>query len=71
MRQGEGELALLDRLLRIRNDTISEQDWLDINSKYENYLQPVKKANFSHAVANAAFWVAVRLVKFYAVRLGA
>ena len=34
MRQGEDQIDLLNRLLRIRNGTLEQKDWLDINKRY-------------------------------------
>ncbi|XP_057310732.1 uncharacterized protein LOC130648690 [Hydractinia symbiolongicarpus] len=48
MRQGPDQLALLQRLLRIRNGSITQQDWQDINSRYEDALPQTEKCNFSH-----------------------
>ena len=48
MRQGKDEKALLDRLLRIRNGTVTQQDWIDINARYENDLPPEEKKDFEH-----------------------
>ncbi|XP_057290792.1 uncharacterized protein LOC130613469 [Hydractinia symbiolongicarpus] len=48
MRQGQDQLDLLQRLLRIRNGSITQQDWQDINSRYENALPHTEKCNFLH-----------------------
>ena len=49
MRQGSDQLNLLNRLLRIRNGTITQQDWLQINNRYEKDLQKDEQKNFSHS----------------------
>ena len=38
MRQGPDQIALLQRLLRIRNGTVTQQDWIDINKRCINDL---------------------------------
>ena len=48
MRQGPDELALLQRLLRIRNGSITQNDWQDINNRYEGALPTAEQNNFSH-----------------------
>ena len=37
MRQGPDELALLQRLLRIRDGSITQKDWQDINDRYARH----------------------------------
>jgi hypothetical protein len=48
MRQGPDQIKLLDRLLRIRSGAITQQDWADINKRYEGDLSVREKHNFSH-----------------------
>ena len=48
MRRGPDQLNLLNRLLRIRNGTITQNDWLDINARYEKDLAQDEQTNFSH-----------------------
>ena len=49
MRQGPDQIPLLQRLLRIRNGSVQQQDWLDINARYENQLPLNERGNFSHS----------------------
>ena len=62
MRQGKDEQALLNRLLRIRNGTVNQQDWLDINSRYEENLTDEQKLEFQHekVITLHETWVEVR-----------
>lgn len=48
MRQKPEQKKLLDRLLRIRNGTITQKDWIDINDRYENDLAPEQRVQFLH-----------------------
>ena len=48
MRQGPDQLPLLQRLLRIRNGTITQQNWLDINARYEQELPSLDRQKFNH-----------------------
>ena len=48
MRQKPDQKSLLDRLLRIRTGHVTQQDWLDINSRFEKNLSQNEKKNFQH-----------------------
>ena len=48
MRQKPDQKKLLDRLLRIRNGTVTQQDWLDINARYEKELPQREQELFDH-----------------------
>ena len=48
MRKGPDQLNLLNRLLRIRNGTMTQQDRLQINNRYEKDLPKNEQQNFSH-----------------------
>ena len=48
MRQGPDQINLLNRLLRVRNGSITQQDWVDINARYVNDLPIKERANFDH-----------------------
>ena len=49
MRQGPNELLLfyVQRLLRIRNGTIMQKDWQDINARYEGTLSQTEQEAFA------------------------
>ena len=49
MRQKESEKMFLERLLRIRGGTITQQDWLAINDRYEKELPKLEKVNYEKA----------------------
>ena len=48
MRQRPDQKKLLERLLRIRNGTIEQNDWIDINNRLETALPASERANFTH-----------------------
>ena len=48
MREDESKKKMLDRLLRIRSGKITQQDWLDINARYEPELLPNERINFQN-----------------------
>ena len=48
MRQKPDQKTLLERLLRIRSGNITQQDWLDINGKYEKNMTEEQKADFQN-----------------------
>ena len=48
MRQSTSEKRLLERLLRIRSGSITQQDWIDINSRYEGNLSVEEKMKFQN-----------------------
>ena len=48
MRQGPDQLSFLNLLLRVRNGTITQQDWIDINNRCEKDLSSDENNNFNH-----------------------
>ncbi|XP_066934414.1 uncharacterized protein [Clytia hemisphaerica] len=48
MRQKPDQKTLLERLLRIRSGNITQQDWLDINSKYEPNMTQKDREDFDN-----------------------
>ena len=48
MRQGPDQLSFLNLLLRVRNGTITQQDWIDLNNRCEKALSSDEKNNFNH-----------------------
>ena len=48
MRQGNDEISLLERLLRIRNGTVTQKDWININNRHEDGLPQHEKEQFNH-----------------------
>ena len=48
MRQGPDQKHLLESLLRIRRGEIIQNDWMDMNARFEGDLSNVEKANFEH-----------------------
>ena len=62
MRQSESGKRLLARLLRIRNGSVTQQDWIDINSRYEKDLSIEEQAMFKNAGSTITFhetWINV------------
>ena len=43
MRQKPDQKSLLERLLQIRNGSVTQQDWIDINARYKNDLPDIEK----------------------------
>ena len=62
MRQGKDEQDLLQRLLRIRNGTVNQKDWIDINNRYEKDLSTNDKRSFEHGQVMTLYetWAEVR-----------
>ena len=48
MRQGNDQIRLLDRSLCIRKGEVTQQDWMDVNNRYEKTLPVDEQANFAH-----------------------
>ena len=48
MRQGPDQIHFLERLLRLRNGTVTQADWQAFNSRFEGNLSPQELANFQH-----------------------
>ena len=48
MRQKADQKCLLERLLRIRTGDVTQQDWIDMNSRFEGGLSQEEKLNFQH-----------------------
>ena len=48
MRQKPDQLPLLQRLMRIRSGSVTQQDWIDVNNRWEQNLKPDEKPNFQH-----------------------
>ena len=66
IRQGSDQLSFL-LLLRVRNGTITQQDWIDINNRCEKDLSSDENNNFNHydVITLKETWAEVNEQNYY------